>query len=267
MRPSGSLSIRMITAAVPTSKRSASPGLSAAASRWATSMITRLSASARSTASTLLSRPTESGRMMYGKTTVSLSGRTGRTSGILMASSCGLSWRSTTHSAVFLSLQNMQYPSLLPLVLDLRELQDQQAVLQPGRPLVGVDRRQDVDLAGEPAVPALQAVEADLSGLGQGGRLGAGDHHPRSAHLDLEVGGGEAGELGEDLDHRRASRRRRSAAAIRRAAGRSRRSACASWNRRSSSAWKRETGTGTRSGRPSGCSRLRGFLARLEQRI
>src|SRR6476661_4395235 len=186
MRPSGSLSIRMITAAVPTSNRSASPGLSLAASRWATSMITRLSERARSTASTLLSRPTESGRMMYGKTTVSLSGRTGRTSGILMDSSCGSpGGRLLIHG--FLSLQDMQYPSLLPLVLDLGELQDQQAVPQPGRPLVGVDRRQDVDLAGEPPVPALQAVEANLPGCGQGGRLGARDHHPRAAHLDLEV--------------------------------------------------------------------------------
>src|SRR5215216_3700095 len=99
--------------------------------------------------------------------TVSLSGRTGRTSGILIASSCGSPGGLLIHSP--LGYLDMQYPSLLPLVLDLGEVEGQQAVGQACRPLVGVDGRKDVDLAAEPPVPALQAVELDPLGLRQGG--------------------------------------------------------------------------------------------------
>ena len=81
MRPSGSFSIRMIAATVPTGKSSSGRGVSFCASRCATSMMIRCSASAASTAVIDFSRETESGRMMKGKTTTSFSGRTGRMSG------------------------------------------------------------------------------------------------------------------------------------------------------------------------------------------
>ena len=82
MRPSGSFSIRMIAATVPTVKSSAGRGVSFWASCCATSMMIRCSARAASTALMDFSRETESGRMMNGKTTTSFSGRTGRMSGI-----------------------------------------------------------------------------------------------------------------------------------------------------------------------------------------
>ena len=86
MRPSGSFSMRMMLAAVPTSKRSAGCGSSTAGSRCATSISMRFSASERSTAWMLFSRATDSGRMMKGKSTMSRSGSTGSRSG-----SCGVS--------------------------------------------------------------------------------------------------------------------------------------------------------------------------------
>ena len=89
MRPSGSLSIRMIAATVPTGYSSSARGVSFCASFCATSMMIRCSASAASTALIDFSRETESGRMMNGKTTTSFSGRTGRMSGI--GRSCSLS--------------------------------------------------------------------------------------------------------------------------------------------------------------------------------
>src|SRR5437773_970996 len=57
-------------------------------------MITRFSASAWSTALIDFSRDTESGTMMKGKITRSFSGSTGRTSGILIASSFAVSFAS-----------------------------------------------------------------------------------------------------------------------------------------------------------------------------
>src|SRR3954462_3101364 len=57
-------------------------------------MITRFSASAWSTALMDFSRDTERGTMMNGKMTRSFSGRTGRTSGILIASSFAVSFAS-----------------------------------------------------------------------------------------------------------------------------------------------------------------------------
>ena len=57
-------------------------------------MITRFSASAWSTALIDFSRDTESGTMMKGKITKSFSGSTGRTSGILIASSFAVSFAS-----------------------------------------------------------------------------------------------------------------------------------------------------------------------------
>jgi hypothetical protein len=66
MRPSGSLSMRMMTATVPTSKRSSSPGSSSSLSRCATSRIIRLPESAWSTAWIDSSRATDSGAMMNG---------------------------------------------------------------------------------------------------------------------------------------------------------------------------------------------------------
>ena len=82
MRPSGSFSILMIAATVPTPCRSAGPGVSFWPSFWATSMMMRWSARAASTALMDFSRETERGRMMNGKTTTSFKGRTGRMSGI-----------------------------------------------------------------------------------------------------------------------------------------------------------------------------------------
>src|ERR1700693_5978219 len=82
MRPSGSLSIRMIAATVPTGKSSLGRGVSFCASLCATSMMIRCSARAASTAVMDFSRETESGRVMNGKTTTSFNGRTGRMSGI-----------------------------------------------------------------------------------------------------------------------------------------------------------------------------------------
>src|SRR5688572_11036911 len=57
-------------------------------------MMTRFSASAWSTALIDFSRDTDSGTMMNGKITRSLSGNTGRTSGILIASSFAVSFAS-----------------------------------------------------------------------------------------------------------------------------------------------------------------------------
>src|SRR5215212_1869495 len=57
-------------------------------------MITRFSARAWSTALIDFSRDTDSGTMMNGKITRSFSGRTGRTSGILIASSLAVSFAS-----------------------------------------------------------------------------------------------------------------------------------------------------------------------------
>src|SRR3954467_10583921 len=57
-------------------------------------MMTRFSASAWSTALIDFSRETDSGTMMNGKMTRSLSGSTGRTSGILIASSFAVSFAS-----------------------------------------------------------------------------------------------------------------------------------------------------------------------------
>src|SRR3954467_14314781 len=62
-------------------------------------MMTRFSASAWSTALIDFSRETDSGTMMNGKITRSLSGSTGRTSGILMASSFAVSFASLMHSS------------------------------------------------------------------------------------------------------------------------------------------------------------------------
>ena len=50
MRPSGSFSIRMMRAAVPTGKMSSGPGSSSSCFLWAASRIIRFSASAWSTA-------------------------------------------------------------------------------------------------------------------------------------------------------------------------------------------------------------------------
>ena len=82
IRPSGSFNMRMMAATVPTPNRSSGRGVSLVASRCATSMMIRCSASAASTAVIDFSRETESGRMMKGKTTTSFNGRTGRMSGI-----------------------------------------------------------------------------------------------------------------------------------------------------------------------------------------
>src|SRR5688500_17990131 len=62
-------------------------------------MITRFSASAWSTALIDFSRETDSGTMMNGKITRSFSGSTGRTSGILMASSFAVSFASVISSS------------------------------------------------------------------------------------------------------------------------------------------------------------------------
>src|SRR6266581_4628501 len=61
-------------------------------------MMTRFSASAWSTALIDFSRDTDSGTMMNGKITRSLSGSTGRTSGILIASSFAASFASVMDS-------------------------------------------------------------------------------------------------------------------------------------------------------------------------
>ncbi len=66
IRSSGSLSIRMMTATVPTSNRSLAVGSSSSLSFWATSRIIRFSDSARSTAWIESSLATESGAMMNG---------------------------------------------------------------------------------------------------------------------------------------------------------------------------------------------------------
>src|SRR5713101_2757746 len=62
-------------------------------------MITRFSASAWSTALIDFSRETESGTMMNGKMTRSFSGSTGRTSGILIASSFAVSFASVIRTS------------------------------------------------------------------------------------------------------------------------------------------------------------------------
>ena len=62
-------------------------------------MITRFSASAWSTALIDFSRDTDSGTMMNGKITRSFSGSTGRTSGILIASSFAVSFASVISSS------------------------------------------------------------------------------------------------------------------------------------------------------------------------
>src|SRR5947199_10165579 len=122
--------------------------------------------------------------------TVSLSGRTGRTSGILMASSCGspgglLIPVGPVPVAGGLRLGDMQYAGLLPFVLDLGEFDGQQAVVQPRRPLVGVDRREEMDLAAEAAVAAFHAEELDALRPAVARRgLGARQRDLRATALD-----------------------------------------------------------------------------------
>ena len=83
MRPSGSFSMRMMRATVPTVKMSSGPGSSSSCRFCAASRIMRLSERAWSTALIERSRLTYSGTIMNGKITMSRRGRTGRTSGIL----------------------------------------------------------------------------------------------------------------------------------------------------------------------------------------
>ncbi len=87
MRPSGSFSMRMIRATVPTVNMSSGPGSSSSCRFWAVSRIMRLSARAASTALIDRSRLTYSGTIMKGKMTMSRRGRTGRTSGTFGVSS------------------------------------------------------------------------------------------------------------------------------------------------------------------------------------
>ena len=81
--PSDSLRMRMMTPTVPTLYSEPGLGSSSLASRWATMKHSRSSvSSACFTASSEIGRDTRSGAIMYGKTTRSRTGSSGRTSGI-----------------------------------------------------------------------------------------------------------------------------------------------------------------------------------------
>ena len=79
--PSGTFRIWMISATMPISCRSSVSGSSVATCFWAVRMMCSLPAMASSSARTDFSRPTNSGKMMPGKWTISRMGRRGRTSG------------------------------------------------------------------------------------------------------------------------------------------------------------------------------------------
>src|SRR3990170_4097082 len=81
-RPSGSLSIRMIMATVPVRYRSSGFGSSSDGSLCVARKMYRSRPSASSTAAIDASRPTNRGSVMYGKMTISRTGRSGSTLGI-----------------------------------------------------------------------------------------------------------------------------------------------------------------------------------------
>ncbi|MNK67521.1 hypothetical protein D3C87_868600 [compost metagenome] len=76
--PSGSLSICRMVETQPTSNMSSTEGSSLAAAFWATSMMRRSASIASSSALMLFGRPTKSGITMWGNTTTSRSGSSGR---------------------------------------------------------------------------------------------------------------------------------------------------------------------------------------------
>ena len=80
--PSGSLSICRMVDTQPTSNMSLTEGSSLAAAFCATSMMRRSAAMAVSSALMLLGRPTNSGMTMWGNTTTSRSGSSGRSMGV-----------------------------------------------------------------------------------------------------------------------------------------------------------------------------------------
>ena len=80
--PSGSLSICRMVETHPTSNMSATEGSSLAAAFWATSMMRRSASMAISRALMLLGRPTKSGITMWGNTTTSRKGNSGRSRGV-----------------------------------------------------------------------------------------------------------------------------------------------------------------------------------------
>src|SRR6478752_5654497 len=117
------------------------------ASRCATSMMIRCSASAASTALIDFSRDTERGRMMNGKTTTSFSGRTGRMSGIGRSgsrSTISFSSSSTIRTreilSFFFAADDGDGQLLFPLVGDARKNDLEHAALQLRDGAVRVDR-------------------------------------------------------------------------------------------------------------------------------
>ena len=82
MRSSGSLSMRMIIPTVPTVWISSGFGFSTSSAFWVARKIMRLPARAASIALMDMSRPTNRGNTMYGKTTMSLTGSRGSCSGV-----------------------------------------------------------------------------------------------------------------------------------------------------------------------------------------
>ena len=108
-RPSGSFSIRMIMHTVPTEYRSSGDGASTLMSFWLINTTMRLVFKAWSIALMEISLPTNSGIIIYGKTTISLTGSTGSDSGI----STSFSVTSSYFSASFISLLRIdQFPFL-----------------------------------------------------------------------------------------------------------------------------------------------------------
>src|SRR5436309_3360699 len=127
-------------------------------------MMMRCSASAASTALIDFSRDTESGRMMYGNTTTSFRGRTGRMSGIGRSASrsveSSLSSISAMPSSLLLLLRlNGDFDLFLAQVGNALQDHLEQSVLQLGSGMMGVDRARKRDRLDESAEVALHAEE------------------------------------------------------------------------------------------------------------
>ena len=85
--PSGTFSICITSATMPISYKSSGSGSSTATWRWAISRMCWLPAIASSSARTDFSRPTKSGKMTWGKWTLSRMGSSGRVVGRVGAAS------------------------------------------------------------------------------------------------------------------------------------------------------------------------------------
>src|SRR5262245_34076158 len=127
-------------------------------------MMMRCSASAASTALMDFSRETESGRMMKGKTTTSLRGRTGRMSGIGRSASRSAeatSFSSSSATGLLLVLRGHGYLDLLLAQIRHPRQDDlEDSVLHARLRVMGVDGPGKRHRLDEPSEVSLHAEEA-----------------------------------------------------------------------------------------------------------